>query len=478
MKDKIILYNKEDCLALMKVKDLIYSIVENENTNPCKDYETVYPKNLKRNSIFSFQDRNYALPEMKDINKYSIFDYQRERVHVRANGYKKKVPSRTQAHDTEKPTIDAIVTIDADTCPACGTARIKKLSYTLSKPIVDLEFFDVGVKRSVVRYVTHKYLCHACHAIFIPKEYVQLRKFFGHALKCWVIFQNIVHTQSFRKIHANLREVFQVNITDTGAHDFKRYIREYYQPTYDKLLQKILQSHVMYVDETPFHMIHETVYAWIFTNGEEVVSMYRETREGDFLKELLKDFKGVLVSDFFPIYYSMECPQQKCLIHLLRDLNDDLLKNPFDEEFKGMTRHFTLLLQNIIQTVDKYGLKERHLRKHHREVDTFFEEVSNTIYVSEVSKQYQVRFEKNRNTLFTFLDYDNVSWNNTYAEHAIKLLATHRNKNIDFFRASRMEEYLRIMSIYQTCQYKEVSFLKFLLSKETDMDEYCRKICN
>ena len=75
MKDKIILYNKEDCLALMKVKDLIYAIVENENTNPCKDYETVYPKNLKRNSIFSFQDRNYALPEMKDINKYSGLDH-------------------------------------------------------------------------------------------------------------------------------------------------------------------------------------------------------------------------------------------------------------------------------------------------------------------------------------------------------------------------------------------------------------------
>jgi hypothetical protein len=258
-----------------------------------------------------------------------------------------------------------------------------------------------------------------------------------------VIFQNIVHTQSFKKIQAQLSEVFQVNISERGARNSKRYMMEYYQKTYEKLLQKILKSPVMYVDETPFHMIHETVYAWIFTNGEEVVSMYRATREGDFLKDLLKDFKGVLVSDFFPIYYSIECPQQKCLIHLLRDLNDDLLQHPFDEEFKGMTRHFTLLLQNIIQTVDKYGLTERHLRKHHREVDTFFEEVFNTAYESEVSKQYQVRFEKNRNTLFTFLDYDNVSWNNTYAEHAIKLLATHRNKNIDFFRASRIEEYLR-----------------------------------
>ncbi len=44
MKDKLILYNKEDCLALMKVKDLIYAIVENENTNQCNDYETVYPE--------------------------------------------------------------------------------------------------------------------------------------------------------------------------------------------------------------------------------------------------------------------------------------------------------------------------------------------------------------------------------------------------------------------------------------------------
>jgi len=50
------------------------------------------------------------------------------------------------------------------------------------------------------------------------------------------------------------------------------------------------------------------------------------------------------------------------------------------------------------------------------------------------------------------------------------------SKNIDFFRASRMDEYLHIMSIYQTCEYKKVSFLKFLLSKETDMDEYCRKM--
>ena len=253
------------------------------------------------------------------------------------------------------------------------------------------------------------------------------------------------------------------------------YIRKYYKATYEKLLQIILQSPVIYVDETPFNMVHETVYAWIFTNGEEVVSLYKPTREGDFLKELLQDFKGVLVSDFFQAYDSLECFKQKCLIHLLRDYNDDLLANPFEEEFKEMTRRFTTLLQRIVKTVDKYGLQRKHLQKHKHEVDGFFTYIRETQYTSEVAQKYQARLTKHRDTLFTFLDYDNVAWNNTYAEHAIKILATHRNKNIKFFRESRMDDYLRIISIYQTCEYKRISFLKFLLSGEIDIDEYHRK---
>ena len=46
-------------------------------------------------------------------------------------------------------------------------------------------------------------------------------------------------------------------------------------------------------------------------NLEEVVYYYTETREGDFLQELLREFRGVLVSDFYAAYDSINCPQQK-----------------------------------------------------------------------------------------------------------------------------------------------------------------------
>ena len=74
---------------------------------------------------------------------------------------------------------------------------------------------------------------------------------------------------------------------------------------------------------------------------------------------MLKDFKGVLVSDFYAAYDSIQCPQQKCLIHLIRDLNDDVLKQPYDEELKRLSLAFVVLLKPMVESIDRYGLKTR-----------------------------------------------------------------------------------------------------------------------
>ena len=106
----------------------------------------------------------------------------------------------------------------------------------------------------------------------------------------------------------------------------------YYQPCSEKLLAKILSGDVLHIDETEVKLRTGKAYVWVFATSEEIIYMLRPTREGDFLKELLKDFHGVLVSDFYAAYDSIDCPQQKCLIHLMRDMNHDLLNAPFDED--------------------------------------------------------------------------------------------------------------------------------------------------
>jgi len=77
--------------------------------------------------------------------------------------------------------------------------------------------------------------------------------------------------------------------------------------------------------------------------------------------------------------------------------------------------------------------------------------------------------------LFAFLNCDGVPWNNNDAEHAIKHLVRIRKRGISSFTKSRVNGYMTLISIYQTCQYKGISFLKFLLSQEKDIDEYLKK---
>jgi hypothetical protein len=118
---------------------------------------------------------------------------------------------------------------------------------------------------------------------------------------------------------------------------------------------------------------------------DRVYYFYRPSREGDFLEQMLGPFDGTLISDFFTAYDSLPCRQQKCLAHLIRDIDDDLLHNPLDTELKTLASEFGGLLKSIIITVDKFGLKRRHLHKHKKDVHRFMKAIGNRSFSSEVA---------------------------------------------------------------------------------------------
>jgi hypothetical protein len=93
-------------------------------------------------------------------------------------------------------------------------------------------------------------------------------------------------------------------------------------------------------------------------------------------------------------------------------------------------------------------------------------------YRSEAAEGYHKRLMKNRDKLFTFLGYDGVPWNNNNAEHAIKKFAAYRETADTLFTESGLENYLVLLSLCQSCKYKGVSFLRFLLSGQTDIDSF------
>jgi Transposase IS66 family len=183
---------------------------------------------------------------------------------------------------------------------------------------------------------------------------------------------------------------------------------------------------VLHIDETTVKLRKLRSYVWVLTTLDRVYYFYRPTWETEFLREMLASFRGVLVSDFYTRYDFLPCEHQKCLVHLIRDIDDDLLRNPLDEELKCLTQALGNLLRSIVSTIDRFGLRRRHLKKHKSEVDRFTEEHVAKEFTSDLANKYGKRFKKYGSRMFTFLDHDGVPWNNNNAEHAIKRFVKHR----------------------------------------------------
>ena len=336
----------------------------------------------------------------------------------------------------------------------------------------DLHIGKTSVKRWIVKYLFHNYDCLRCGAELSPPERTWRRGKYGWNLIAFLIYEIVELCVPQRVTMRQVNRLFGLTLPRSSVGEQKKAAASLYEETRHTLLRKIVEGTLVHADETPIVIRGKRGYVWVFCNFDDVVYFYSENRESETMQTLLKGFKGVLVSDFYPAYDSMDCPQQKCLIHLMRDLNDDMLKNPYDDELRQIVKKFGELLKQIVDTIDRHGLKKHFLHKHLCEVERFYKWLFNRQWQSEVAAKCKQRFEKNREKLFTFLGYDGVPWNNNNAEHAMKAFAALRDVIEGTTTASGIEEYLVLLSVSETCRYKDLDVLEFFLSREKDIDAF------
>jgi hypothetical protein len=139
-------------------------------------------------------------------------------------------------------------------------------------------------------------------------------------------------------------------------------------------------------------------------------------------------------------------------------------RNPFDSELKLIGEEFGNVLAATVSSIDRWGLKKYHLKKHRRKALNMLEKIRDKQFQSEYAQKYQKRFNKYSSSLFTYLTHDNVPWNNNNAEHALHSFAKLRRFMDGMYTRHSLEELLIILSVLQTCEYNGINPLEFLLS--------------
>ncbi len=477
-KSNLIQYNQDDCIVLEHVSEFIRRLTFYDSTNA--GIPQTLPVAIRTDEMVKerarwelFRVRDYALDDFRFVNKCAYFDYQRERVFVRTHRQFKSINKRHRRFKRATGP-NKIVTIECERCPKCHKKRIMQINQR-SRLWKDLKFTRTGVKKWFTKFRSYRYECETCGHIFSSEARSRGGQYrYGHALMSWCVYLSFFCGMNMNRTRIALGDIFEIFVDQPRMMRFRHCMTKEYEALYASILKSLTHEKILHVDETTVKLRGSKGYVWVLAGMEKVYYFYKPSREGGFLQEMLQSFSGVLISDFYSAYDSVNCEQQKCIVHFVRDIDDDLLKNPFDTELKIIAQEFGALLRTIVATVDRYGLKSRHLRKHKPAALRFLDSVASKDFSSEVADNYKRRFQKSGIKMFTFLDHDGVPWNNINAEHAIKAFAKYRAHSDGRFSERSLREYLVLASVFQTCEFNNLNVLKFLLAKETTLEGLLR----
>jgi len=472
--DLLVTYNREDCQALKLLTDELSKIkdkadrVSNINfgdRHKPRSIQADNPLHYQFDAILRFAHANY---DKKKISFQQNAERHGEEKRKRGGQKGQRVYRRITPKATEIANVPC-----RRECPKHKGESLRPTDQTVERTIIDLVFTDSGVRKTVIKYVGTKSYCKKCRYYYNPPDITELGcKVFGHKFQAWVAYQRLFLRSPYYIIAQTLEVLFSERISKGTVVRFLQRFADYYSVTEQILVQHILASRFVHVDETEINIWGVTQYVWVFTDGKHVVFKLWESRESTVVHEFLADYDGILISDFYPGYDSVRCRQQKCWIHLIRDINDDLWKAPFDTEFEAFALEVRDLIIPIMEAMQEHGLQKQYLNRFKKQVDEFYEEVIvDKRYRSELALKYQQRFIRYRDSLFTFLEEDDIPWHNNAAEGAVRHLSVQRKISETFFE-SGAKQYLLLLGIMQTCRFQNKSFLRFLLSEEKDIDQF------
>jgi Transposase IS66 family/RNase_H superfamily len=468
-KSKLITYNQEDWHALKLLVDELERIRCSADILSNIDFA-----NTPKSQIS--EDGEKVGSQFEMILRFASVKYEKKKISFSQGkvieGGKRggSKPSKTM------PKPNKVVQVpQVDACSQCSYSPLKIMETSTSRTIIDLILAKNGVKKVITKYIGLHGYCARCQKKYPPPKLLEFERhqFYGHGFKAWIVYQRVSLRLPRESILESAKEQFNEGMSSTRISYFMKNFAEYYAETEQAITRQLLESPFIHVDETNFTIKGINWYVWVFTNGKYVIFKLTETREAEIVHQILENYKGVLISDFYSGYDSLLCKQQKCWVHLIRNLNKDLRENPFDMEYEGFILEVRSLIIPIMEAVQKYGLKKFYLQKFEKEVDRFYKDsIENKQYKSELSLRYQQHFKKYGDSLFAFLRQDGIPWHNNTAENAIRHVAIQRDISKASFHEEPTRNYLVLLGIRQTCRYQDKSFFRFLFSEETDLNNF------
>ena len=228
-----------------------------------------------------------------------------------------------------------------------------------------------------------------------------------------------------RQITALFADLPGLKISPGGISRQLLRLSQWLEGQYHRLKLLLRAAGVVYADETSWRNDGKNAQLWTLTNDRHTLYHIDDSRSGKVIAELLgeafgADGKSTLVSDFYGVYDRFDCPQQKCLVHLLRELKETTAQNPGLAEHLFFKRCKRLIKDMLGLKAQRQGLSPQVYQRRVHRVEQRLKALGTTRWNEANADRLAARLRRYDGKLSTFLHKAEVEGTNNAAERALR----------------------------------------------------------
>jgi transposase len=344
-----------------------------------------------------------------------------------------------------------------DTCHCCNAADILPGDEYISKYIEDIAPI---VKRTTEKRYIKGTCAHCQEQVVLPEATSGPPVTVGHNLIALLAIMREQMGVSYRKLSTFSSEALQIPLTPSGALGIINRVSRKIQPVYKGIEVSLRAQSVLHGDETGWRMDGERWYMWCFCNRDIVYFHPDQSRASKVPKEIVgANYKGVMHADFYGAYNIFK-NIQRCLIHFLRKLKEELEVTPEEEALLKLKKGMKSIIQrgDEIKTLPDKTRKKLEIRKLERKLQTLMK-------IKSTNKSATVlvnRIKRHKNELLRFVKHKDVEYHNNRAERTIRAVVIFRKLSFGSRNPEGAQYYAMLSSVLETCRLKGKSILFFL----------------
>lgn len=335
-------------------------------------------------------------------------------------------PRRTRASGAARPRSEptARVTHVVESCPDCGIA-LAGGSGKRTREVIEI----TPIPATITEHVYLERCCAGCGKRWTPAVdltgQVSGQSRLGVGLVSLIATLRSEWRLPVRAIQQYLASVHALRVSVGAIQGALGQVTRAGAATVAVTLAAIRASPVVHADETGWREDGHNRYLWTFSTPTHRYYTSGSREKGMVDTVLGPDFHGVLVSDFYAAYDHYDGVQQKCWVHLLRDIDTLVRGSPADAALADWADAVQQVYRDALDAAA--SLTERAAGETERRVVRWDYEqrlwaVCEPCAADELAPQRTLcrRIDKYRHALFSFVREPGVPSHNNAAERSVR----------------------------------------------------------